>query len=258
MNLNLAYNSVGFYQLSKLMCIPFTILVQRVFLRQEASMAVKLTLIPILLGVGLATVEEVAVNWFGFVFAFLAVVFTTCSQFFTQRYQAVLECNAMQLLYLTSPLISVGMLVLAPFFDDLGALQTFLSGTGEGEEGSSSKVALLGWIMISCVLALGVNMSNYLVLGKSSPLTYQVLGHLKTVLILVLGVALFHTTVNARLAAGASFALCGVIAYTEVKRRQGPQSVKGVRGTGLGGGKPSAAGRIYQQLSASPQRLLPR
>lgn len=80
MNLNLAYNSVGFYQLSKLMCIPFTIFVQRVFsTQQEASMAIKLTLIPILLGVGLATVEEVALNWFGFVFALLAVIFTTFS-----------------------------------------------------------------------------------------------------------------------------------------------------------------------------------
>jgi hypothetical protein len=27
---------------------------------------------------------------------------------------------------------------------------------------------------VSCVFALGVNISNYLVLGKTSPLTYQV------------------------------------------------------------------------------------
>jgi len=29
-------------------------------------------------------------------------------------------------------------------------------------------------IAVSCVFALGVNISNYLVLGKTSPLTYQV------------------------------------------------------------------------------------
>lgn len=46
--------------------------------------------------------------------------------------------------------------------------------------------------MVSCVFALGVNISNYLVLGKTSPLTYQVLGHLKTVLILVLGFTVFN------------------------------------------------------------------
>jgi hypothetical protein len=29
-------------------------------------------------------------------------------------------------------------------------------------------------IAVSCLFALGVNISNYLVLGKTSPLTYQV------------------------------------------------------------------------------------
>lgn len=44
---------------------------------------------------------------------------------------------------------------------------------------------------ISCLFALGVNISNYLVLGQTSPLTYQVLGHMKTVLIIVLGFVVF-------------------------------------------------------------------
>ena len=44
---------------------------------------------------------------------------------------------------------------------------------------------------LSCFFALGVNITNYLVLGRTSPLTYQVLGHLKTVLIIVLGFVVF-------------------------------------------------------------------
>lgn len=228
MNLNLAYNSVGFYQLSKLVCIPFTILVQRVVFRQEASTAVKLTLVPILLGVGLATVHDVSVNLVGTFFAILAVVFTTFSQFFTQRYQGVLECNAMQLLYLTSPLICAGMLLLAPFFDNLTEFRAFMAAGGGGE----NKAAVLAWVAVSCVLAFGVNVSNYLVLGKSSPLTYQVLGHLKTVLILVLGFTLFHTPVSARQALGVFFALVGVISYTETKRKQSLRGTGGVSGAG--------------------------
>lgn len=49
---------------------------------------------------------------------------------------------------------------------------------------------------ISCLFALGVNISNYLVLGATSPLTYQVLGHLKTVLIIVLGFIVFKVKKN--------------------------------------------------------------
>jgi hypothetical protein len=43
-----------------------------------------------------------------------------------------------------------------------------------------------------------VNITNYLVLGKTSPLTYQVLGHLKTVLILILGFTVFNVSIVIR------------------------------------------------------------
>jgi len=70
------------------------------------------------------------------------------------------------------------------------------------------------------MFALGVNISNYLVLGKTSPLTYQVLGHLKTVLILILGFAVFNKELDARNGMGICVAMIGVVAYTEVKRKE--------------------------------------
>ena len=81
MNLNLSYNSVGFYQvcivfcfmvvfidsllslqLSKLVCIPFTLMVQYVAYKQTVSRAVQFTLIPITFGVGYATVYDLSLN----------------------------------------------------------------------------------------------------------------------------------------------------------------------------------------------------
>ena len=64
MNLNLASNSVGFYQLSKLVCIPFTILIQYLAYNQDVSRATQITLIPILFGVGYATVYDLVTNPF--------------------------------------------------------------------------------------------------------------------------------------------------------------------------------------------------
>ena len=40
-------------------------------------------------------------------------------------------------------------------------------------------------ILISCVMALGSNLTNFLVLSWASPLTYQVIGHMKTICVLV-------------------------------------------------------------------------
>ena len=58
---------------------------------------------------------------------------------------------------------------------------------------NGNKTKTLG---ISCLFALGVNISNYLVLGQTSPLTYQVLGHMKTVLIIVLGFVVFKVEIT--------------------------------------------------------------
>ena len=74
-------------------------------------------------------------------------------------------------------------------------------------------------ILVSCLFALGVNISNYLVLGKTSPLTYQVLGHLKTILILILGFTMFNKIVDPRNIIGIIVAMFGVAGYTEIKRR---------------------------------------
>lgn len=87
MNLNLAYNSVGFYQLSKLSCIPVTLALERVWYGKRAPRPVQLALIPILAGVGLATVTDVAINATGTMCAAAAVLCTVCAQIFTSRYQ---------------------------------------------------------------------------------------------------------------------------------------------------------------------------
>lgn len=73
--------------------------------------------------------------------------------------------------------------MMSPLFDNLTDLYNYEYSSG-----------CLMRIFASCVLALGVNISNYLVLGKTSPLTYQVLGHMKTILILVLGFLFFNVS----------------------------------------------------------------
>ena len=65
MNLNLSNNSVGFYQLSKLACIPFTLFVQYVAYNQSVPRSVQLTLIPISVGVGYATIYDLNLNLVG-------------------------------------------------------------------------------------------------------------------------------------------------------------------------------------------------
>mmetsp|Transcript_13236 Transcript_13236/g.40038 ORF Transcript_13236/g.40038 Transcript_13236/m.40038 type:complete len:106 (+) Transcript_13236:915-1232(+) len=100
------------------------------------------------------------------------------------------------------------MLLLCPIFDDIAAIRAF-----------DYTPALIRDILISCVLALGVNVSNYLVLGKTSPLTYQVIGHLKTILTISFGILVLGHDTNAKNLSGIAIAMLGVVSYSEVKRR---------------------------------------
>ena len=62
-------------------------------------------------------------------------------------------------------------------------------------------------------------MSNYYVLGRTSPLTYQVLGHVKTIATIGFSVVVFGLETNAKNLLGLFVAMVGVVSYTEVTRR---------------------------------------
>ncbi len=74
---------------------------------------------------------------------------------------------------------------------------------------------------LSCVLAMAVNLSSMGIIGKTSAVTYQVVGHAKTCFILVFGYLMFPTNVDGltllKNVFGVFVALCGVFAYTYFK-----------------------------------------
>lgn len=107
-----------------------TLLIQYIAYKQTVSRTIQLTLIPITFGVGYATVYDLSVNFVGLVFASCAIVATAMAQIFTNTYQKSLDCNALQLLYHTSPYIALGMLVMSPFFDDLSKLADYQYSAG--------------------------------------------------------------------------------------------------------------------------------
>nr|GMD12519.1 uncharacterized membrane protein At1g06890-like [Ipomoea batatas] len=71
-----------------------------------------------------------------------------------------------------------------------------------------------GFIALSCLIAVSVNFSTFLVIGKTSPVTYQVLGHLKTCLVLGFGYTLLHDPFTARNIIGILVAIVGMALYS--------------------------------------------
>ncbi|XP_046286644.1 solute carrier family 35 member E3 isoform X3 [Marmota monax] len=79
-NLSLQNNTIGTYQLAKAMTTPVIIAIQTFCYQKSFSTRIKLTLIPITLGVILNSYYDVKFNFLGMVFAALGVLVTSLYQ----------------------------------------------------------------------------------------------------------------------------------------------------------------------------------
>jgi solute carrier family 35 protein E3 len=70
------------------------------------------------------------------------------------------------------------------------------------------------FIVLSCLISVSVNFSTFLVIGKTSPVTYQVLGHLKTCLVLAFGYLLLKDAFSWRNILGILVAVIGMVLYS--------------------------------------------
>ncbi|KAA8539496.1 hypothetical protein F0562_026188 [Nyssa sinensis] len=242
LNLSLGFNSVGFYQMTKLAIIPCTVLLETLFFNKRFSRSIQLSLVVLLLGVGTATLTDLQLNVLGSVLSFLAVVTTCIAQIMTNTIQKKFKVTSTQLLYQSCPYQATTLLISGPFLDMLltnhnvfafkytpqvlvrilvlvffgNSINLFSSFFFFGEFilHPNSLLALQVFIVLSCLISVSVNFSTFLVIGKTSPVTYQVLGHLKTCLVLAFGYFLLHDPFSWRNILGILVALVGMVLYS--------------------------------------------
>jgi len=94
-------------------------------------------------------------------------------------------------------------------------------------EKDNCQAVLQGFIILSCLIAVSVNFSTFLVIGTTSPVTYQVLGHLKTCLVLSFGYTLLHDPFTARNILGILVAIFGMALYSVFSVREGKKKSAG-------------------------------
>lgn len=206
LNLSLGFNSVGFYQMTKLAIIPCTILLETLFFRKKFSRNIQLSLVILLVGVGIATVTDLQLNVLGSVLSLLAVLTTCVAQIMTNTIQKKFKVSSTQLLYQSCPYQALTLFVIGPFLDGLL--------TNKNVFAFKYTPYVLFFIVLSCLISVSVNFSTFLVIGKTSPVTYQVLGHLKTCLVLAFGYVLLHDPFSWRNILGILIAVIGMVLYS--------------------------------------------
>jgi len=215
MNYSLRTNSVGFYQVTKLACIPCMVAIESSYYGKTFSRKIKLTLAVVIIGVATAVVTDVEFNVIGFCFGALAVIFTTQFQIWTGAKQKEYGLQGLQFQHSQAHAVTIIVGILCVIFE---VIIPDRENSLLYHDFTAPEVVL---ILVSCLLAIAVNVTSASLIGKTSAVTYQVVGHMKTCLVLIGGFLLFPIVATsselAKNICGILTAMAGVILYGHLK-----------------------------------------
>lgn len=255
-NASVEANSVGTYQISKLLIVPCIMVLERVRgIPRTYTPLMYLSLLLIAVGVGLTTVTDVELTWRGVAVASCSTVLTAHYQIWqgskqhehsltsqqithtVQVPQIALALPAALLLDVAMP--SVKKPLLLPV---LGLLDRVDAGSGSvsalGAAAADGQLRILSGpggapelvlnLFANNALAVAINLTSYFLISATSPVTYQVVGQLKTVLVVVIGYLCFDVPPPpgwlAARCFGMALAIGGVFAYGLLKTKANTQA----------------------------------
>ena len=212
LNTSLMLNSITLYQIAKLGIIPCTCCVEYLLYGRVFTSKMVLAIVVTLMGVGLVSINELnySDSTLGVFVALCSVVSSSGQQLLVRHLQLKHNVSAGQLLGVVAPAQGASLLLLSPFLDKIttGGFVTDYDWT----QGAMVCMAL------SCSAAVLVNVSQFLVLGRFTAVTYQVLGHAKTVCVLVVGYVFFGGVITGQQLLGMSMAIAGMMAYSRASQ----------------------------------------
>ena len=175
-----------------------------------------LTLIPVVIGVMMATWTEVNFNWPGFLCALVASV-TTAIQSIVSGFLLAgkLKMDPINLVHNLSPL---AMCMLTPFV-------LLWEAPAVVERTDLHNVQFATLLLLSSCIAFALNFSVFYAIKKTSTLTFTVAGNLKVVFVIVISVAIFKNQVTIVNALGIVTTIVGCWLYNGVQMRKKLQSV---------------------------------
>eukprot|EP00755_Sulcionema_specki_P019546 Sspe_Gene.69768::Locus_41141_Transcript_1_1_Confidence_1.000_Length_1100::g.69768::m.69768/K15285/SLC35E3; solute carrier family 35, member E3 len=203
-NYSLLYNSVGMYQILKLANIPVVCIIEYYTRSISYSLKIKLSLVVLIGGIATATVSEVHFSLVGFIHGWIATVTTAVYQITAKDLMKGLSSE--QGLYYTAPYAALIFFLAIPISDSVPKLLQYIW-----------TVDRISAIFFSCVLAFTIQLTVFAIIGKTNPVTYQVVGHTKTTLVFICAFVWYPETATMKSVAGILVAMAGVLWYTRLK-----------------------------------------
>lgn len=223
-NLSLAFSSVTFYQVARILLTPTVAAMNFVLYRATLPRNAILSLIPACAGVGMVSYYDSlptadssvkTTTGLGVIFAFAGIFASSLYTVWIASYHRKLKMSSMQLLFNQAPVSAFMLLYVIPFVDTFPVW---------------AEVPVNRWVMImmSGLFASLINISQFFIIAQTGPVSSTVVGHVKTCTIVGLGWITSGRAIGDKSVLGVFVAIGGIIAYSVVmlkeKAKQAAQS----------------------------------
>ncbi|KAM1724474.1 hypothetical protein ACFX11_022916 [Malus domestica] len=121
-NVSLKYNSVGFYQMSKIAVTPSIVLAEFLLYNKRVSFSKVLALTVVSIGVAVATVTDLQFHLFGACIALAWIIPSAVNKILWSSLQQQENWTALALMWKTTPITLFFLVALIPWLDPPGAL----------------------------------------------------------------------------------------------------------------------------------------
>ncbi|KAK5135393.1 hypothetical protein LTR08_005335 [Meristemomyces frigidus] len=214
-NASLAFSSIQFYQVARVLVTPCVALLEFLVLKKRIPTVAALTLIPVCIGVAVVSYFDTSAkptsttrgtSPLGVMFAFISLFATATYTVLIKKYHQTTGCESAQLLLNQAPVSVLVMMYIIPFSDDVTVWHT---------------VPLSTWaiILLSGVLACLLHISQFLIIDGAGPVASTVVGHFKTCLIISIGWIYSQKPLKDGSMVGILLAVGGIVAYSWVNMK---------------------------------------
>lgn len=207
-NLSLAFSTVTFYQVARILLTPTVAMMNFVLYKSTLPRDAILALVPACAGVGMVSyydslptsdVNVKTTSSLGVMFAFLGIFASSLYTVWIASYHRKLQMSSMQLLFNQAPVSAFLLLYVIPFVDTFPVW---------------AQVPVNRWVMIlmSGFFASLINISQFFIIAQTGPVSSTVVGHVKTCTIVGLGWMMSGRAIGDKSVIGVFVALGGIVA----------------------------------------------
>jgi len=210
-NVSLAMVSVPFHQIMRASCPAVTLLIYRTIFSRTYATQTYLSIIPLILGVAIATMGEMTVTPLGFILTALGVLLAATKTVVTnQLMTGSYKLPAMELLFRLTPLAAIQCLGYA-------AISGEFSKIGPAVSSGDVTFGFLAIVVVNAAMAFFLNTVSFQTNKLAGALTMTVAANVKQCITILLGIVLFNVQVTLVNAVGMLIAISGAAWYSSAE-----------------------------------------